>query len=99
MKEGADFRLRSKRRSNFVAAEAITNAVKHSSAKHICLTLAWTPRSVAMDVADDGEGGADLAAGTGLRGLSDRVAAVGGRFDVRSDSQHGTVVHSEIPCA
>lgn len=83
----------------FVAAEAITNAVKHSRAKHICLALAWTSRSIAMDVTDDGEGGADLSAGTGLRGLSDRVAAVGGRFEIRSARENGTVIHSEIPCA
>ena len=83
----------------FVAAEAITNAVKHSHAKRICLAVAWTPRSVAMDVTDDGDGGAEVSAGSGLRGLSDRVAAVGGRFQVRSDRGHGTTIHSEVPCA
>jgi signal transduction histidine kinase len=83
----------------FVTAEAITNAVKHSSAQHICIALQREPGSVSLDVTDDGGGGADLSAGTGLRGLSDRVSAVGGRFVVQNDIGKGTRIHSEIPCA
>jgi signal transduction histidine kinase len=83
----------------FVAAEAITNAVKHSNGKHICLALERLPGAVTMDVSDDGDGGADLSRGTGLRGLSDRVAAVGGRLQVQSNHGGGTRIHSEIPCA
>jgi signal transduction histidine kinase len=83
----------------FVAAEAITNAVKHSGAQRVRLSLHRDSGTVALDVCDDGHGGADLSAGSGLRGLSDRVAAVGGRLQVESDKQRGTTVHSEIPCA
>jgi signal transduction histidine kinase len=83
----------------FVAAEAITNAVKHSNGKHICLAMERLPGAVTMDVSDDGDGGADLSNGTGLRGLSDRVAAVGGRLQVQSNHGGGTRIHSEIPCA
>jgi signal transduction histidine kinase len=83
----------------FVAAEAITNAVKHSHAQRICVALERAPGLVRLDVSDDGDGGADMSRGTGLRGLSDRVAAVGGRFQVRGDGARGTHVRSEIPCA
>jgi signal transduction histidine kinase len=83
----------------FVAAEAITNAVKHSNGKHICLALERLRGAVTMDVSDDGDGGADLSRGTGLRGLTDRVAAVGGRLQVQSNHGGGTRIHSEIPCA
>jgi signal transduction histidine kinase len=83
----------------FVAAEALTNAVKHSHAQHICVAMQRVPGSVSMDVSDDGTGGADISAGTGLRGLSDRVSAVGGRLLVQNDAGRGTKIHSEIPCA
>jgi signal transduction histidine kinase len=52
-----------------------------------------------VEVADDGIGGADGAQGTGLRGLADRVDALGGRLRVESPPGRGTVVHAEIPCA
>jgi signal transduction histidine kinase len=50
-----------------------------------------------VEVGDDGMGGADPAAGSGLRGLSDRVEALGGRLSI-SSSADGTVVRAEIPC-
>jgi len=81
----------------FVAAEAITNAVKHSRATHICVSLQRVTDRVVLEIADDGRGGADISAGTGLRGLSDRVAAVGGQLQVESDSGGGTRIHTEIP--
>jgi hypothetical protein len=52
---------------------------------------------VVIDVADDGIGGADPAAGTGLAGLADRVAALGGRLDVESPPGGGTVTRAELP--
>ena len=52
-----------------------------------------------VEVADDGAGGADQSRGTGLRGLADRVDALGGRLRVESPPGRGTVVHAEIPCA
>jgi signal transduction histidine kinase len=48
-------------------------------------------------VSDDGAGGADLAAGSGLRGLRDRVEALDGRLDVHSPVGHGTTVTADIP--
>ena len=83
----------------FVTAEAITNAVKHSHSEHISVAMSGRPGSICLDISDDGRGGADLRAGTGLRGLSDRVAAAGGRLEVRSHKGRGTTIHSEIPCA
>ncbi len=51
-----------------------------------------------VEVADDGVGGADGARGSGLRGLADRVDALGGRLDVVSPPGRGTVLRAEIPC-
>jgi signal transduction histidine kinase len=52
-----------------------------------------------VEVADDGVGGADPAAGSGLRGLADRVEALGGHVEVSSPRAQGTRVRAEIPCA
>lgn len=54
---------------------------------------------VVIMVADDGVGGADASAGTGIAGLEDRVAALGGTFMVRSPAGDGTVITAELPCA
>ena len=52
-----------------------------------------------IEVADDGVGGADAAGGSGLRGLADRVEALGGRLTVESPPGGGTRIVAEIPCA
>lgn len=83
----------------FVAAEAITNAVKHSRAHRICVELRRRSGWAGVDVSDDGVGGAEPSRGSGLVGLSDRVAAVGGRLSVESNHLHGTSLHAEVPCA
>jgi len=83
----------------FVAAEAITNAVKHSRGQRIWVELRRRAEWAVVEVSDDGVGGAELSRGSGLVGLSDRVAAVGGRLDVRSKQSHGTRLHAEVPCA
>jgi len=83
----------------FVAAEAITNAVKHSFGKRICVELRRRSGWASADVSDDGVGGAQLARGSGLVGLSDRVAAVGGRLNLQDNHPHGTCLHAEVPCA
>ena len=54
---------------------------------------------VEVEVSDDGVGGADPEAGSGLRGLADRVAALDGRLEVISPPGAGTVVRAVIPCA
>jgi len=82
----------------FVVAEAITNAVKHSKGRRICVAIGSGSGLATIEVADDGMGGADPSLGSGLRGLSDRVAAVGGRLVVTSDPGIGTSVRAEIPC-
>ena len=51
-----------------------------------------------VEIADDGVGGAGGRSGTGLRGLADRVDALGGRLHVESPPGRGTLVHAEIPC-
>jgi signal transduction histidine kinase len=81
----------------FVIAESITNAVKHADAARIEVRLARAPGALRIEIEDDGRGGADPAAGTGLRGLSDRVEALGGRFSVADRDGGGTVVAVELP--
>jgi signal transduction histidine kinase len=54
---------------------------------------------IAIEVADDGVGGANASLGSGLHGLTDRVAALGGRLLVTSPAGAGTVVTAEVPCA
>jgi signal transduction histidine kinase len=83
----------------FVVSEALTNAARHASATGIRITADRRDGLLLVEVADDGIGGADLKNGTGLRGLSDRVAAAGGRLRIDSPSGQGTRVVAEIPCA
>lgn len=82
----------------FVACEALANVVKHAGAGAATLTMSRRDGTVAVAVADDGRGGAD-ADGSGLRGLADRVEALGGRLVVASSLDGGTTVSAEIPCA
>lgn len=83
----------------FVVAEALTNIARYSNASRadvsICVDDGW----LSLKVADDGAGGADPVNGTGLRGLMDRVSALGGELEVRSAPGEGTVVGARIPCA
>jgi signal transduction histidine kinase len=81
----------------FVVAESITNAVKHAHASRIAVRLARAPGALRIEIEDDGRGGADPAAGTGLRGLADRIEALGGRFAVADRDGGGTVVAVHLP--
>ncbi len=81
----------------FVAAEAVTNAAKHARANEIHVHVRAAGSRLLVTVADDGVGGADLSAGTGLLGLRDRVAALDGTLVVRSVPGTGTSVHAELP--
>jgi signal transduction histidine kinase len=84
----------------FVASEGLTNAIKHSHASKVALTAQRWDGTLLIEVADNGVGGADSAgAGSGLRGLSDRVAAHGGTLDIKSDPGAGTTLRAELPCA
>ncbi|MFC6879156.1 MULTISPECIES: sensor histidine kinase [Actinomadura] len=81
----------------FVAAEAAANALKHARAHRITIAVAVRDGALLLEVADDGDGGADPSAGTGLVGLADRAAALGGRLSVRSPAGEGTRVAVELP--
>jgi signal transduction histidine kinase len=83
----------------FVACEALANAVKHANASSITMSAVQRNGSLTVEVADDGVGGADIASGTGLRGLADRVEAHGGRLRIESPPGGGTRVIGELPCA
>jgi signal transduction histidine kinase len=82
----------------FVACEGLTNAVKHAGAEHIQLQVARHDGSLVVSVADDGVGGAAVGRGSGLTGLSDRVAARGGNLSVDSVVGRGTRLTAELPC-
>lgn len=81
----------------FVCSEAVANAVKHSGATRLTVTVARAGPRLVVAVGDEGSGGADLSAGTGLRGLADRVETLHGRLDVLSPPGGGTVVRAELP--
>jgi len=81
----------------FVVMEALTNVAKYASAGAAEVTVRQTDGHVTVDVQDDGIGGADPAAGSGLAGLADRVAALGGRLTVESPPGGGTVVRAQMP--
>jgi signal transduction histidine kinase len=82
----------------FVASEALANVAKYAQASNVRMRV-WRSGTVAgIEVADDGVGGADDAAGSGLRGLADRVEALQGSLRVLSPPGAGTVVTAELPC-
>lgn len=82
----------------FVGCEALTNAVKHAQATTVALTVAHEAGNLVVTVTDDGIGGAAAKDGSGLTGLADRVAALGGTFTVDSEPGTGTTVIAEVPC-
>ena len=83
----------------FVVTEAIANAAKHASPSAVHVSVTQRNGSAVIRIADDGVGGADPGNGTGLRGLVDRVEALGGRLTVTSPPGEGTTLEAEIPCA
>jgi len=83
----------------FVAAEALTNVAKYADASAAEVTPHGDNRWVEIAVADDGVGGARTEAGSGLRGLCDRVEALGGRLTLASAPGAGTTVRARVPVA
>jgi signal transduction histidine kinase len=83
----------------YVVAEALTNVAKYALASAVSVTVAQRNGRALVEVRDDGVGGADPSRGSGLRGLSDRVEALGGRLSVESPPGRGTHLKAEIPCA
>ena len=82
--------------SYYVVAEALANAAKHSKASAVTVRVCCEGETVVVEVVDDGVGGADPE-GSGLRGLSDRVAALGGLLALSSEPGCGTGLRAEIP--
>jgi len=81
----------------FVVSEALTNVAKYARAESVTVDVAPSEGTLVLTVADDGVGGADPTAGSGLRGLVDRVEAVGGRLEVESVPRHGTRLCARLP--
>jgi signal transduction histidine kinase len=81
----------------FVVAEALTNVARYASATEARVTIRNEGERLILLVADDGRGGAEPASGSGLRGLADRLSAVGGRLTISSPPGGGTVVQAELP--
>ena len=81
----------------YLVSESLTNAARHAGATAVTVTIAHSHGSLRAEIADDGRGGADLAAGTGLRGLADRVEALGGRLTLESPTGAGTTIRAELP--
>jgi signal transduction histidine kinase len=82
----------------FVIAEAMANVVKHADSDEACIVVTASDSALSVVITDRGAGGAD-AQGSGLRGLADRVSALGGTFAVRDGVPHGTHVEAVLPCA
>ena len=83
----------------FVVTEALTNVAKHAHATEARVSIARRGDRLAIDVTDNGTGGADAARGTGLNGLSERVHTLGGWMQVLSPAGGPTSVLVELPCA
>ena len=80
----------------FLVAEALTNVGKYARASRASVTVRVAGEELDIEVLDDGVGGANPAAGSGLRGLADRVAALQGTLDVTSPPGRGTRIHARI---
>ena len=83
----------------FIIAEALTNVVKHAQASRAQVTVELDGDVLHLDVRDDGLGGADPTQGSGLTGLSDRVAAAEGTLTITSPVASGTTLHVTLPVA
>lgn len=81
----------------YLVAESLSNTAKHAHASFVHVEITQAGDSLQIRVCDDGRGGADLAAGSGLIGLRDRAEALGGRLSVQSAPGAGTTVQAELP--
>jgi signal transduction histidine kinase/uncharacterized protein YoaH (UPF0181 family) len=81
----------------YVVSEALTNTTKHAHASHADVAVEERGGLLHLSIRDDGVGGADPAAGSGLIGLRDRVQALGGTIEVTSHPGEGTAVLVELP--
>lgn len=102
-----DFRVRGERAVSYeiertffrIAQEALSNIVRHSNAKQVVITLAYTPTSVAMNIADDGQGfiPAQTESGVGLRSMRERAGLLGGSLTIRSAPGKGALISVKSP--
>jgi signal transduction histidine kinase len=81
----------------FVASEALTNVARHANAERAVVRVTRADGRLCVEVEDDGSGGAALAGGSGLRGLVDRVGALGGTLELESEPGRGTIVRASLP--
>jgi signal transduction histidine kinase len=82
----------------FVVAESLTNVAKHAPEARATVTIRLDGDTLEVIVSDDGPGGADLAAGSGLEGLRRRVAALDGEMTLASPAGAGTRIEVRLPC-
>jgi PAS domain S-box-containing protein len=82
----------------YVVSEALTNVAKYAGACVVRVDVSRSDGQVEVTVSDDGVGGADGSRGSGLRGLADRVEALGGRLEISSPKGAGTTLRARLPC-
>jgi signal transduction histidine kinase len=83
----------------FVISEALANVARHAQASKAEVTACTDGTRLVVEVRDDGIGGAPARGGSGLTGLADRVAALGGRLTITSPPGGGTTIRADLPCA
>jgi PAS domain S-box-containing protein len=82
----------------YIVAEALTNAFKHAHAERVRVEVRRVDGEALVEVSDDGVGGAEPGGGSGLRGLGDRIDALGGRLELESPAGAGTLLRARLPC-
>ena len=82
----------------YLVSESLTNVAKYAHASRATVEIRRSAGHLVVEIADDGVGGADVAGGSGLKGLTDRIEALGGRLEVESPVGGGTRVRAEMPC-
>jgi signal transduction histidine kinase len=83
----------------FVVSESLTNIAKYADAEQATVRVLRENGYAVVEIEDNGVGGADPSAGSGLRGLADRLASLDGKLEVHSPPGVGTLVRARIPCA
>src|SRR4029079_3327301 len=78
----------------FIVSEALANVAKHARATTVSIAATSTATTLHVEIGDDGVGGADAASGSGIRGLQDRVAALGGTLKIQTAAGDGTPGHA-----
>jgi signal transduction histidine kinase len=81
----------------YLASEALTNVARHAGASFVSVHVTRTADRARIEVRDDGSGGAELAGGSGLRGLADRFEALGGSLELHSPPEEGTTLIGQVP--